>query len=217
MDRSEARTKLLDAAAQVLLEGGLERLSVRRVTSVAGMNVNAVNYSFGSKETLLQQLMLQVVEPGLIERSRRIDAVASTPGHTVEDLVRAFLSPLLEADPRLFALFVEIGFKPRLHGDMRFEPTREAGVQAGIDQLATALSPLLPAIPLGIITFRVELALGTAFGYKLFAADLANKYAVDAEVGRQCLTDDLFNFVCQALAAPAPSHVAPDGTPSFVT
>lgn len=214
MDQSEARARLLEAAAQVLLEDGLPGLSVRRVTNVAGMNVNAVNYSFGTKEVLLQELTVQLVERGLAERSRRIDQVVRTAGHTVEDLVKAFLGPLLAADPRQFTLFVEIGFKPRLHGDRRFDPTRELSARLGIDKLAAALSPLLPDVPVSTIAFRVELALGTAFGYKLFAADLAIKYGASSDVEEQRLTEDLYRFVSWALTAPTLSLPVQSGTQS---
>ncbi len=202
MDQLEARTMLLDAAEQVLLEDGLPALSVRRVTALAGMNVNAINYSFGSKDALLHALMTRVIAPGLAERARRINEVARTPGHTVEDLIRAFLDPLLRQDPRLFALFVEIGFKPRLDGDRRFEATRKEHVQTGIDELASALSALLPEVPVGVIAFRIELALGTAFGYKLAATDFASKYKLQTEIDEHCLSDELICFLTHALTAP---------------
>lgn len=209
MDRSQARGALLDAAEQVLADGGLQALSVRRVTNLAGMNVSAVNYSFGNKDALLCALMLRVMEPALAERTRQIEEVSRTPGHTIEDLVRAFLNPMLHQEPRLFALFVEIGLKPLLGGDRRFEAARKESVQSGIDQLVGALSPLLPEVPVDILSFRVELTLGTAFGYRLAAADYASRYQ-ETEIGNGCLSDELINFLAQALS---PQQGCECGTP----
>lgn len=110
----DTRTLLLDAAEQVLLDDGLAGASLRRITAVAGVNVAAVNYTFGSKEALLDALLTRVMEPVLAERAKRLDEVAGTPGHTVDDLVRALLESMLRVDQRHVALYAEVSVKPRL-------------------------------------------------------------------------------------------------------
>jgi len=206
----DARTRLLEATEQVLLEDGFAALSVRRVTGLAGMNVNAVNYTFGSKDALLRALMMRIMEPALAERSRRLTEVIGTPGHTIEDLVLAFLWPQVHADPQQIALFIEIGIKPRLGGDERFEPTREDIVQAGIGQLVTALSTLLPKLPLAVIAFRVETMLGMSLMHVLGRTHLANKYGLSPGEGEQDLIDDLVSFFACALAAPTELRELPE-------
>lgn len=186
----------------MLLEDGLSALSVRRVTALAGMNVNAVNYTFGNKDALLRALMLRIMEPALATRARRLSEVERTPGHTVEDLVLAFLGPLVHAGSQQIALFVELGIKPRLEGDERFEQTREDIVQTGIGQMVTALSPLLPGMPLAIIAFRVETMLGMALMHVLGRTHLASKYGLVAGEREQYLIDDVVRFFSGALAAP---------------
>lgn len=201
MNQADARIRLLDATEQVLLEDGLAALSVRRVTGLAGMNVNAVNYNFGNKDALLRALMLRIMEPALAERSRLLDEVTQTPGHTVDDLVRAFLDPQVHASPQQIALFIELGIKPRLEGDERFESARENIVQSGIQQMVTALTPLLPEIPQAVIAFRVETMLGMSLMHVLGRAYLAGKYSLDAGDDDQHLIDDIVRFFSCALTA----------------
>ncbi|MDM2422173.1 TetR/AcrR family transcriptional regulator [Mycobacteroides abscessus] len=202
MNQADARTKLLEATEKLLLEDGLSALSVRGITSLAGMNVNAVNYTFGSKDALLRALMIKLMEPALAERERRLREVAKTPGHTIEDLVLAFLAPQVYASTDHIALFVELGIKPRLQGDERFERTREDIVQSGIGQLVTALSPLLPEIPVAVIAFRVEMMLGMSLIHVLARAPLAEKYGLVTGENYQHLIDDVVRFFSSGLTAP---------------
>lgn len=210
MEQPDARTRLLEVTEQVLLEDGLAALSIRRVTGLAGMNVNAVNYTFGSKDALLRALMLRIMEPALVERGRRLTEVIATPGHTVEDLVEAFLAPQVRASPQQIALFVELGIKPRLGGDERFEPTREDVVQSGIGQMVTALSPLLPGVPLSVIAFRVETMLGMSLMHVLGRTHLATKYGLAQGDGAQDLIEDIVRFFSHALAAPTELRPLPE-------
>lgn len=202
VNQADARVKLLEATEQVLLEDGLEALSVRRITTLAGMNVNAVNYNFGSKEALLRALMLKIMAPALAERSRRLTEVVGAPGHTVEDLVLAFLGPQVYASPHQIALFIELGIKPRLEGDDRFEPTREDIVQSGIAQMVTALTALLPEVPAEVIAFRVETMLAMSLIHVMGRNYLATKYGLAHGDGEQSLIDDVVRFFSAALAAP---------------
>ncbi|BAX98648.1 putative transcriptional regulator, TetR [Mycobacteroides stephanolepidis] len=210
MEQPDARTRLLEATEQVLFEDGVAGLSIRRVTGLAGMNVNAVNYTFGSKDALLRALMMRIMEPALVERSRRLTEVAGTPGHRIEDLVEAFLGPQVRASPQQIALFVELGIKPRLGGDERFEPTREDIVQSGIGQMVTALIPLLPEVPLPVIAFRVETMLGMSLMHVLGRTHLAAKYGLAQGDGEQDLIDDIVSFFSHALAAPTELRPLPE-------
>ena len=65
MATQNTRDRILDAAEELFAEQGFSS-SLRNITSSAGVNLAAVNYHFGSKETLIEELF-----------SRRIDLSAS--------------------------------------------------------------------------------------------------------------------------------------------
>lgn len=199
MARRDTRADLLDAAEQVLLEHGLAGLSVRRITAVANANVAAVNYTFGSKDRLLEALMLRVLEPANSERTRRLEELVRAGGYTIEDLLRAFLEPLIHANPRTAALFIELGIKPRLDGDGHLETIRQQRVQAGIDQMTAAIAPLVPTMSPQVIGLRIELVLGMTAMHMFEARQLAEKYGVAVGNHAQYLIDDLVTFFAAGL------------------
>ena len=52
----ETRGRILDAAEALFVDHGLEATSMRMITATAGVNLAAVNYHFGSKENLIQEV-----------------------------------------------------------------------------------------------------------------------------------------------------------------
>ena len=56
---TDTRQRLLDAAEWLFIENGYEAMSLRHITSRAGANLAAVNYHFGGKEALIQELLSQ--------------------------------------------------------------------------------------------------------------------------------------------------------------
>lgn len=54
---TDTRQRLLDAAEWLFIEKGYEAMSLRHITTKAGANLAAVNYHFGGKEALIQELL----------------------------------------------------------------------------------------------------------------------------------------------------------------
>ena len=96
----ETKTRILDAAERLFAEHGFSDTSMRDITTAADVNLAAINYHFGSKESLFIAVMERRTIPINRERIRRLDALevdAGTKPVTAENLVRAFLSPMLES------------------------------------------------------------------------------------------------------------------------
>lgn len=92
------KRKLLEAAENLFAEKGFEAVSVRDITQLAGTNVAAVNYHFGSREGLLNLVILRYATPVNEERVARLDAVErkwSGKGLPIEEIIDAFVRPLL--------------------------------------------------------------------------------------------------------------------------
>ena len=91
--------RLLDAAEQLFAAQGYGDTSLRAVTELAGANVAAVNYHYGSKEGLLRAVVGRAMAPINAERDRRLTALyAETGTPAVDEIVRAFVEPSLPLD-----------------------------------------------------------------------------------------------------------------------
>lgn len=93
----DTRTEILDAAEHLFAERGFRGASVRAITDLAGANLAAVGYHFGSKAGLLAAVVRRVIEPINAAQCAGLDRLlARTPDPTVTELVEAFAGPLFE-------------------------------------------------------------------------------------------------------------------------
>ncbi len=113
---------LLEAASTLFAEKGFEVVSVREITGLAKANVASVKYHFGSREGLIDAVVVRMAKPVNDERMRRIDALEERGGATVRDLLVAFFEPLfsqIQSSPLSEKLFVKL--MGRVVGDRPYE------------------------------------------------------------------------------------------------
>ncbi len=95
MTGGDPKERILEAASRLFAEQGLEAVSLRSVTTEAGVNIAAVNYYFGSKAALLQAMTQHFFLAVNREQLDRLDGLASSiPGPTVRDLLTAYATPI---------------------------------------------------------------------------------------------------------------------------
>ncbi len=59
---THTKKKILDATLEIIGREGFYNVTVRKVASLAGVNVAAINYHFGSKELLISQALHNITE-----------------------------------------------------------------------------------------------------------------------------------------------------------
>src|SRR5579871_4058626 len=92
----DTKTKILDAAEKLFGTKGFDATSLRDITTEAEVNLAAVNYHFQSKDSLIDAVIARRVEP---VNQRRLELLeAAGPNPTVEQILIAFLQPLMQAD-----------------------------------------------------------------------------------------------------------------------
>ena len=92
----DTKTKILNAAELLFADKGFTGTSLREITSIAEVNLAAVNYHFGSKKELIKALMkryLDELTPSLVKSLEEI--LESTEEKNLEDVFSAFVDPLL--------------------------------------------------------------------------------------------------------------------------
>jgi AcrR family transcriptional regulator len=93
-----ARTRILDTAEKLFADEGPAAVTLRSIAAAAGVNVAAVNYYFGSKEKLFEEMFLRRIVPLNEERLARLDACIEAAGGTpaLQDIVTAYVMPALQ-------------------------------------------------------------------------------------------------------------------------
>jgi len=99
----DARNRILQVAEEAFAEQGFDRPSLRDITSKAKVNLASVSYYFGSRDGLVDAVILRAIRRWNDRRVEMLDeaqreAAAEGRALTVHEIVAALVDPLLETD-----------------------------------------------------------------------------------------------------------------------
>ena len=97
MSKTQFSTKerILDAAETLFAQYGFGGTSLRQVTSQADVNIAAVNYHFGSKENLVNEVFRRRMDEMSAQRLARLEAAVAADRSDLEGILAAFVEPPL--------------------------------------------------------------------------------------------------------------------------
>ncbi len=115
--QSDTKQSILDAAEYLFARNGYRGTSLREITSRARVNLAAVNYHFGSKKALVEEVIKRRLLPLNSIRKRRLEEVkaeAEKKGKhpDIKSVLSAFIEPTLnfrESSPGAEHFFTFIG------------------------------------------------------------------------------------------------------------
>lgn len=156
----ETKQKILDTAEQLFGAQGYAATSLRHIISQAGVNLAAIHYHFGSKEELLDELILRRAGPVNQQRIALLDRLEAEAGDRppcLEKLLEALLLPMSEAAERN-PQFV------RLMGRMYAEGMMQAILQGHfrevLERFVAAMRKALPELPEHELLWRIHFMTG---------------------------------------------------------
>lgn len=163
---SETRNLILDVAEKLFAENGPAAVTVRTIAAAADINTQAVNYHFGSKTRLFEEMFGRRMGPVNRQRLERLEA-CMRKGRlpSIEELVDAFVRPILrlrqESSGHERALVV-MQFQARAvahpgeaefsYLKIHFEPLRS--------RFMSALSAILPHLAIEDVIWRYNFMCG---------------------------------------------------------
>lgn len=186
------RGRLLAAAEKILVEQGVNALSVRRVGDAAGLNPTLVTYHFKGILNLLDELATLNLQPMLADWAV-IQPGAASDARTV---LNQWLQPMLRPSAftpggRALSVLDEVA----AHGESALRD-RVIGVMGDFSlRLRQTLAPFLPHLSDGELRARVRFISGSALGPP------PRSYTVAPREGDWRLDDMhyLLPFACAAL------------------
>jgi AcrR family transcriptional regulator len=205
MNEKDTRERILDAAEQLFAEKGIKETSIREVTKMAGANLAAVNYHFGSKEGLIRETISRRLKPINKERLSLLDSLETKTGGSplpVESILYALFSPAIE-----FCLsypdFMRLAGRMLFESDKALRAVFLSQFDEVIIRFKAALSRSLPDLPERELLWRIHFLAGAMIHtytnhsiLEAFSGGLC-KIAEDKEV-----LDRLINFCAAGLRAP---------------
>ena len=95
-DDHSTRQRLLVVAERLFAERGIGFVSVRDITTEARANTAAISYHFGSKDGLLEAIVVERAAQLGKRRNELLDAIEAAPRPELRDLVAALVVPIAE-------------------------------------------------------------------------------------------------------------------------
>jgi AcrR family transcriptional regulator len=214
---ADTRERILDAGERLFMAHGYEGTSMRLITSEASVNLAAVNYHFGSKESLIQEVFRRRLDWLNDERLRvliEMEAAAAGKPLKPSQIVDGFFGTLLrmaDDNERGGVTFL------RLLGRTLTEPsefirTFLAHEYATVmERYKEAFFKALPDVPKAEIVWRFHFMLG-ATSYAIAGTD-ALRLVTDWQVEEADAVDRvdrlvprLMSFLMGGLRAPLPQY-----------
>ncbi len=168
MSQPDTKQRILNAAEHLFSRDGYHATSLRSITTMATVNLAAVNYHFGSKEALLEAVIIRRLDPLNEIRLGQLEALLKKSEETEEvptcrNILRTFVEPTLRlrqqgADAEDFiALIGRILAEPRGLAMTIFM----AHMEPLMNRLFQALAVSLPGLSRQTLFWRVHFALGS--------------------------------------------------------
>jgi AcrR family transcriptional regulator len=200
----DTRQKILDAAERLFGEQGYGATSLRHIIAEAGVNLAAIHYHFGTKEELLDQLIMRKGAPVNAERLALLDALeAKAQGKAVplEKLLEAFLGPPMKRVGKSPEFAKLMG---RMYGEGLMPGIVERHFQTVVKRSFAALARTLPHLTPGELALRLQFMTG-AMAHILMGKALDAKAMTGATppTGSQTVLRELVAFLSGGLRAPA--------------
>lgn len=90
------RERILAVAEDLFARQGFAGASLRQLTAAARVNLAAVNYHFGSKDGLIEEVVRRRLDELNRGRLAALEAATRRADHSLEDILDAFIRPALE-------------------------------------------------------------------------------------------------------------------------
>ena len=210
---TETRDRVLDAAEKLFAQQGFESVSLRQITTLAKVNLAAVNYYFGSKEGLIFEVLARVVGPINERRLEMLDqAEADAKGKpvVVEYILEAIFLPvisLMNQSDHSSQVVLKLAGRCMSETSAEMPEKMRQSFREVVDRFSSALAFALPHLSEAEVFWRMHFTIG-AMLYALVQHEtlvLLSKEKVLVDDAEKAL-EELVAFTAGGLRAENTAH-----------
>jgi AcrR family transcriptional regulator len=196
------RERILGVAETLFARHGFAGASLRKVTAAANVNLAAVNYHFGSKESLIEEVFRRRLDEINRRRLAELADVLARPDPGLEDVLAAFIRPALDQSMDSGGgAFVRVLARAYAEQDERLRRFLSDNYGHVLREFTAAFSRLLPRLGREDLAWRLDIVAG-ALTYAM--ADFGvtkRKGAISEQQHRERAAEHLIRFAAAGLRA----------------
>jgi len=202
---SSASTKerILCAAEVLFAQRGFDGASLRQLTAAAGVNLAAVNYHFGSKDKLVEEVFRRRLDTLNAHRLGALSTVAGQPGTTLEDVLDAFIRPALAlSGDGSGSLFMRVLARAFAEHDDHLRQFMSENYGHVMRQFTAEFARLLPGLSREELYWRIDLVTGALTHAMSGFGMIQRKGGVSEAAHREQTIAHLVRFASAGLSHP---------------
>ncbi len=197
------KERILGAAEVLFARRGFDGASLRQLTAAAGVNLAAVNYHFGSKEKLVEQVFRRRLDA---LNARRLDALGKVVGREdthLEDVLAAYIRPALElSHDDNGALFMRVLARAFAEHDDSLRQFLSENYGHVMRQFTHEFARLLPQLSKSELYWRIDLVTGALTHAMSGFGMIQRKSGVSEQQHREQTAQHLIRFAVAGLSHP---------------
>jgi AcrR family transcriptional regulator len=202
---SSASTKerILAAAEVLFAQRGFDGASLRQLTAAAGVNLAAVNYHFGSKDKLVEQVFRRRLDALNASRLAALSRIAGAADTTVEDVLEAYIRPALDlSHDGSGSLFMRVLARAFAEHDDSLRQFLSANYGHVMRQFTAEFARLLPQLSKPELYWRIDLVTGALTHAMSGFGMIQRKSDVSEHAHREQTAQHLIRFAAAGLSHP---------------
>lgn len=197
------KERILGAAEELFARHGFEGASLRQLTAAAGVNLAAVNYHFGSKDRLIEEVFRRRLDQLNGRRMAALQKIAGEPDTTIEQVLAAFIVPALElSHDGNGSLFMRVLARAFAEHDDTLRKFLSDNYGHVMRQFTAEFTRLLPHLSKEELYWRVDLVTGALTHAMSGFGMIQRKSDVTEHVHREQTAQHLIRFAAAGLKSP---------------
>ena len=197
------RQRILGAAEALFAERGFAGASLRQVTAAARVNLAAVNYHFGSKDNLIEEVFRRRLDELSRRRLESLAEVEASGNACLEAVLDAFITPALELslDRKGGSVFMRVLARAFAEHNNNLRGFLSDNYGHVLKDFAAAFARLLPHLDKEELYWRLDIAVG-ALTYAMADFGIIQRRSGQSEREyREQMAKHLIHFAAAGLRA----------------